>query len=641
MSSLLLVAFVAAVLLACVYSARGLSSDAQDRPANLASLQYPEEALLANPNDIYSMTAGLLPSPRVKGTLTYVEPLVVVMGGYNTDGSFMDDVHVYDTRVRKWSGVLLKRSCCDHNGDTIERMGATEESLGDVASAAATGQGADPDLEMYRRPGFEGDLPAARAEHAATGLNGSVYVFGGVSAHYGLSNDFYVFDPVAVQWSLIDRYGGQGPTRRAGHSLETDYDTQNLVLFGGRAELSDRTVGLADVWVFDTQSRKWEKASTYDTGRGGEGEEAGPAGRQHAACSLVHSVLFCVGGIDPASKMIFNDVWAFYLGTKKWVQISSSTGQTKGFAPPPLSHSTLLPVRTNAAVNATSFDHYDLLLFGGVGSGGSCGSASCGQAETSLGQVYRLPVSFDPYELDSTADYLNQGPEYQAGANSGSQGVAGIGVDGRSSSADVNTWRLRLVETAWKYARLSDNSDDAMLHGLPDAYGIDGASGPGGGGAFGRGRLLKTWGMEAVCFDTERSLMYELGGMVTIPIALTKAQQAAVELTGPSLLDTGNEYAGPGDSTGVADDNTNDAPLWDTHSQEHLRTTTQLPVNAPWIFEDGFERAQPQVNGTLRYLRTFRTYHISESNGAKENVVLQIEDHQGSTPGTEEEAEVE
>ena len=71
----------------------------------------------------------------------------------------------------------------------------------------------------YSRPGFEGDLPAARAEHAATGLDGSVYVFGGVSAHYGYSNDFYVFDPVAVQWGLIDRYGGQGPTRRAGHNL--------------------------------------------------------------------------------------------------------------------------------------------------------------------------------------------------------------------------------------------------------------------------------------------------------------------------------------------------------------------------------------------------------------------------------------
>ena len=395
-------------------------------------------------------------------------------------------------------------------------------------------------------------------------------------------------------------------------------------------------MGLADVWIFDTRSRKWELASGPTSGRGGEGEEAGPAGRQHTACALAHSTLFCVGGIDPASQMIFNDVWAFYTGTKQWVLISGSTGQTKGFAPPPLYHSTLLAVRTGTAVNATSFDHYDLLLFGGVGGGGSCGSPSCGQAETSLGQVYRLPVSFDPYELDSSTGYQNQGPEFQAGAASGNEGKAGVGMDGKASSADVNHWRLRLVETGWKYARLSDASDAAELHGLPNAYGIDGASGEGGGGALGKGRLLKTWAMEAVCFDAARSLMYELGGMITMPIALTKAEQAAVELTGPSLLDTGTEYAGPGDSTGVADTSAADAPLWDSHSQEHLRTTMQLPVNGPWVFEDGFERGQPQVNGTLRYLRTFRTYHISESNGAKENVVLQTEDRQGTVPGTEE-----
>ncbi len=618
-------AFSLLVVIICVYAIQiqSLSNDARDPPSNLNSLLYPDDSLIVDPDaeDIYSLTPGLVPSPRVKGTVTYLEPLVVVMGGYSTDGSFLDDIHIYDTRLRKWSGVLLKRACCNVAGDVVERMGSTEEVIG-----------LDPLPES--RIGFEGDLPAARAEHAACSIDGHIYVFGGKCKEYGLSNDFYKFDPITVQWHVIDRYGGQGPTRRAGHSLVTDYDTKNLVLFGGRADMADRTVGLADVWTFDIQSRKWEYAS-MNTGMGGENQSAGPAGRQHAACAVAHSTLFIVGGIDPQTKMIFDDVWAYYLVTKKWQLISSISGQTKGLAPPPLYHSTLLSVRTHTAVNGTGFDKYDLILYGGVGGGGSCGGVACGQAETSLGQVYRLPVAFDPYELDGSNDYTNQGPEYQTDFNSGTAGIAGLAIDGKAYNTDSTNWRLRLVDTNWKYARLSDASDDALLHGLPNAYNIDNASGPGGGGALGRGRLLKTWGMEAVCYDTERSLMYELGGMITMPIELTKAEQAAVELTGPTLLDTGNDYTGRGDSTGNAASNVDNAPLWDFHTQEHLRTATQLPVNGPWVFEDGFERIQPQVNGTLRFLQTFRTYLISESNGAKENVVLQLEDRQGTVPGTE------
>ena len=483
------------VLCALLFEQVNSSNDANEPQSNLNSLRYPDDSLIEGEVDIYSLTPGLIPSPRVKSTLTYVEPLVVVMGGYNTDGTFLDDIHIYDTRLRKWSGVLLKRACCNYAGEVIERLAATEEEH-------------ELDPISLTRVGMQGDLPAARAEHAAAGLDNVVYVFGGATAQYGLSNDFYSFDPIGLQWRVIDRYGGQGPSRRAGHSLVTDYDTTTLVLFGGRATLGEHTVGLADVWTFDVQSRKWEVA----TARAEAADRmlpAGPAGRQHSACAIAHSTLFVVGGIDPVSKMIFDDVWAFHLGSKTWQRVSGSGGQTAGLAPPPLYHGTLLPVPTPtpSVTNSTNFSKFDLLLFGGVGGGGSCGSAECMQLETSLGQVYRLPVSFDPYELDSSGDYTNQGPQVQAGARTGTEGIAGVGIDGKSSIADVNRWRLRLAETGWMYARLTDDSDDAALHGLPNAFGIDGASGPGGGGALGRGRLLKTWGMESVCFDPQRSLM--------------------------------------------------------------------------------------------------------------------------------------
>jgi hypothetical protein len=626
-----------------------LSQDAQEPKSGLNDLQYPDDSLMNNEGDMYSMTPGLVPPPRVKGTITYSDSLVVVMGGYDTEGKCLDDIHIYDTNIRKWSGVLLKRACCNYEGEVIERMGATE--------ASSNQPGIELNLPMARS-GFEGDLPVARAEHASCSINSMIYVFGGYSSNYELMNDFYSFNPKEIQWELIDRYGGQAPTRRAGHSLITDYHNRNIVLFGGRASISGRIVGLSDVHIYDLNSKKWELA-TSNSDNDSNGNMA-PIGRQHSACAIARSTLFVVGGIDPASHMIYNDVWSFDLtGTKKWKMIASNTGQMHGFAPPPLYHSTLIAVNSkksetpvnvnNMNTNSTGHEHYDLILYGGVGSGGSCGSATCGQKETSLGQVYRLPVNFDQYELDNSNSVLNQAPELQVNMNSelNSIGISGVSIDGNNFNTDIKTWRLRLEGSGWKYARISDNSDDSVPHGHPNTFGVSGASGPGGGGAFGRGRRLKTYGMEIVTFDSDRKLMYELGGMQTIPLELTKASQAARELAGPILLDTGNDYTGNGRSTGVADSgskesnsgNQKDAPLWDIHTQEHLRTTTQLPVNGPWVFEDGFERFQPQINNTLRFLQTFRTFTISESknknkNGdsAMENVILSIEDKQGTVP---------
>ena len=187
--------------------------DAQEPNSNLNDLQYPEDVLWENPGDIYSMTSGLLPSPRVKNTMTYIDPLVVVFGGYSTDGSFLDDVHIYDTRFRKWSGVLLKRRCCNYDGEIYESMGATQDDYNEKIDFAR---------------GQEGDLPEARAEHASTDYGGMMYMFGGVSDHYGVMNDFYYFDPVQIQWHVLNYYEGKSPERRAGHNLVTDFDLSLL-----------------------------------------------------------------------------------------------------------------------------------------------------------------------------------------------------------------------------------------------------------------------------------------------------------------------------------------------------------------------------------------------------------------------------
>lgn len=595
--------------------------------SGLNELQYPEDALWSNPGDLYHLTPGLLPSPRVKNTMTYIEPLVVTMGGYSTDGSFLDDIHIYDTRVRKWSGVILKRRCCNDDGLVFESMGATEENM------------------TFPNPitNFQGDLPAARAEHASAAYGNLVYVFGGVSEHYGLMNDLYTFDPVQLQWGAIDSYAGNAPQRRAGHSLVTDYDTGILYLFGGRADIprqeggsANNFTGLNDVWAFDIVAREWSWASGAlpQHASGQQDKDRAfhePAGREHAAVALMKNILFVTGGRDPASKLILNDVWAFYCHEKRWVQIQKNSGSSAGYSPPPLYHSFLAPVQhLSGGVNSTGFESTNLLLYGGVGGGGACGGGEeCDQLETSFGQIYRLPINYGTYDTDNSGTDSNFASPIREGFASGSV------VSPQQIRAEIGLNYLSLQGTEWSFARLSDNSDGQTFESS-------------GNSQAGQGRLLKTWGLESVCYDRERGLLYELGGLQAVPIDMAKGNQSAREYSGPTMLDTGNHLGSNGDATGVASGdgalNVNpgpdgdgtiyldtDAPLWDKETEQHLRTTVQLPVNTPWQYEDAFSTiAQPQLNQTVRFVQVFRTYLVTGAE-AKE-VTLQMEDRRGSMP---------
>lgn len=595
--------------------------DAQEPNSNLQDLQYPEDVLWENPGDIYSMTQSLLPTPRVKNTMTYVDPLVVVFGGYSTDGSFLDDINIYDTRFRKWSGVVLKRRCCNYDGEVFESMGASEMNTS----------------KTFIEDGQEGDLPVARAEHASTDYSGMMYTFGGNSEDYGIMNDFYYFDPVALQWHVLNYYMGPSPPRRAGHNLVTDYDTGILYLFGGRGEFgpNDGNVSaLNDVWAYDVGQKAWSCASAdpatqYNRTRQNSGylfEE--PLGRQHAAAALMNGIMFINGGIDPYSKLIYNDVWAFYTAEKRWVQIQEVTGTAAGYAPPPLFHSFFIPVQSGAGVNSTGFESTHLLLFGGVGGGGGCGGTECGQTETSFGQIYRLPVSYGTYDLDNSSSPSSLAPIIKEGFTS----------DGITAPAlvrsEIAVNYLALDGTEWSFSRLSDASDATSFEASGNVH-------------AGRGRLLKTWAMESACYDRERGILYELGGIQAVDTDFAKAGQSSREKAGPTSLDTGNSLGGAGDSTGVSSasgaGNSNpgpnadgsiydatDAPLWDLETEQHLRTTTQLPVTSPWRFEDAFRQSQPQLNSTLRFLQVFRTYTVVGSEARE--VTLQTVDRQGSVP---------
>lgn len=157
---------------------------------------------------------GLMPSNRLYSSIAHLMDYVIIYGGYYTDFTLLDDIHMYDYRSRQWTGPILKPECCNNRPDKVETLGFSNQNpVSDI------------------RVGYQGDIPLARAEHGACVVGQFMYMFGGVIALYGYSQDFYSFDPIQLQWSLVSSFDGQIPNKRAGHAMVTFVDS--IIIFGG------------------------------------------------------------------------------------------------------------------------------------------------------------------------------------------------------------------------------------------------------------------------------------------------------------------------------------------------------------------------------------------------------------------------
>lgn len=394
-----------------------------------------DENTLQSPGDLYPL-GGMLPSSRVYHSLVCIDYFLVVFGGFSPDGDYLDDTHLFDMRSQQWSGPILRKECCNSKGKVIETLGsAIDFSL------------------PYARVGFEGDLPLARAEHASCSSGGLMYLFGGNSLEYGLLRDLYSFDPVKLRWTDLSDVKGQAPQRRAGHSLVST-PIGGVVVFGGRGIVRGKTSALNDVWMYNPANQTWHYLQPSSP------SSPAPSGRQHAAVLVVEDMLVVVGGIDPITNLTTNDVWAFDLAFQEWICLIADGTYRTGFAPPALHSATL--VITDSTSLAGNFAEHSLLLYGGIGGGGSCVGPACFQVESTIGQVYGLRLRTHAWD----------NPRVRI-------------LNGRAREQ-----RSVAINASWFFARLTSEVSD-------------------------RGRLLKPYGLETATYDPHRRLLFDLGGLIS------------------------------------------------------------------------------------------------------------------------------
>jgi hypothetical protein len=320
---------------------------------------------MKNPGSLYPV-GGDMPTARIHHSSVACGNHIIIFGGYGQDGNFLDDVNIFDQRAMTWTGPIMRRECCNEHGSVIDSMGLKTEK--DFA---------------YVKVGFEGDIPAPRAEHGACAVAGAMYVFGGITSKYSYTRDFYKFDPITLTWTLLEYYKSSSPPRRAGHAL-VGYGDSSVYVFGGRGVMAGKLRGYNDVWKYDLSTSTWSLASAS----AGDG----PAGRQHTAAAVINDKMYIYGGVDPLTNSTFNDLWAFNLGLQTWQKLQPQSGHAWGHAPPPLFNAHMIPV----ASSSSSGD--GLLIYGGISGGGSCSIAvDCLPQGVSIGQLYRINIGDGGY----------------------------------------------------------------------------------------------------------------------------------------------------------------------------------------------------------------------------------------------------
>jgi N-acetylneuraminic acid mutarotase len=200
---------------------------------------------------------GEVPSARAVGSMVYDRGTgkVVLFGGVQADGSFLDDTWTYDCISGDWSQLSIA-----------------------------------------------GEVPSARVNHSMVYDSGAgrVVLFGGAQADDTVLNDTWAFDSAASTWTKLSP-PGEIPPARAAQAMAYDSDTGKVVLFGGRR--ADKTA-LDDTWVYDSVANTWTELHLV-----------GDLPRVRASHSMVYDsntgkiVLFGGG----AAGEYFNDTWALEL----------------------------------------------------------------------------------------------------------------------------------------------------------------------------------------------------------------------------------------------------------------------------------------------------------------------------------------
>ncbi|XP_076326792.1 uncharacterized protein LOC143233864 isoform X3 [Tachypleus tridentatus] len=151
-----------------------------------------------------------------------------------------------------------------------------------------------------------GNIPRVRSKHALCSTKeGIIYLLGGRSGNLPMK-DLWKYDPVQNKWEQI-YCPGYSPPPLQEHTLVSWKD--KLYVFGGEVGFASR--GETPLWVFDTETKLWEKKH-LNTAVFGQ-----PSGRRGHTSLKYNGMMYVYGGYQDL-KGSLDDLWAFDFDLERW-----------------------------------------------------------------------------------------------------------------------------------------------------------------------------------------------------------------------------------------------------------------------------------------------------------------------------------
>ena len=187
--------------------------------------------------------------------------------------------------------------------------------------------------------------PAGRHMHTAVLFEGSMYVYGGRSAHGDLLSDFWAFDVDQSSWKELDVPAGLLP--RFGHSAVIA--DGKMLVFGGYIRASNLSTHLTnELWEYDFQTSLWARIGLSTL------PSSPPARYLHSAITL-GNMLFVCGGAGEHEEEV-ESVWKYDLAQRAWSEVESD-------------HPSFGEMFGRAGATIAAYDQGFVLVYGGERSG--------------------------------------------------------------------------------------------------------------------------------------------------------------------------------------------------------------------------------------------------------------------------------
>jgi len=254
-----------------------------------------------------------------------------------------DDVHIFDTSTKSWSGSLTiqnndttKGRCwhtathLPHNNSILLLGGEDSNNSSTTPQLLHLGDSNGPIVPCFTTPPLNG--PAVhhkRSGHTATLLpsTNELLLFGGVSTATGKwLNSLSVLQTDSWKWSNTNnstkqRILGDFPQPRSYHTAVLLGDEKRVVILGGNDEA--KSFGGQSVSVLDTSRAVW--SWFHPTCRGRQGVPSGRTG-QAAILMADGTSILVYGGWDPSSEEeeedVFGDAWLLDTETWDWSRVN-------------------------------------------------------------------------------------------------------------------------------------------------------------------------------------------------------------------------------------------------------------------------------------------------------------------------------